>query len=84
MTNRLGAAGLALLAGDPADVAGAPAETDLELSAAPALACGLILDGGSGPNRRQGFTSAGAGCEAVAIRRVRMVPVSVRFIGNAQ
>jgi hypothetical protein len=84
VTNRLGAAGLALLAGDPADVAGAPSETDLELSAAPALACGLILDGGSGSNRRQGVTSAGAGDEAVAIRRVRMVPVSVRFIGNAQ
>jgi hypothetical protein len=44
----------------------------------------LILDGGSGSNRRQGVTSAGAGGKAVAIRRVRMVPVSVRFIGNAQ
>jgi hypothetical protein len=66
VTNRSGVGRIALLAGDPADVAGSLPETDLELAAAPALACGLILDRGSGWNRRQGVTSAGAGGVAVA------------------
>jgi len=57
---------LALLAGDPANGAVPLPETDLELGAAPALACGLILDGGSGRNRREGVTSAGAGGKTVA------------------
>jgi len=71
---------LRLTAGDAAHVAGPLAEANLELATAPARTRRLILDCGSGWNRRQGVASVVAGVETVAANALIAGPASDRNI----
>ena len=69
-----------LPAGDAAHVARSLAEAHLELATAPARTRRLILDRGSGRNRRQGVASVVAGVEAVAANALIARPTGDRDV----
>jgi hypothetical protein len=69
-----------LPAGDVAHVTGSLSKANLELATAPARTRRLVLDCGSGRNRRQGIASIVAGIEAVAANGLVTWPASDRNV----